>query len=249
MPLAELLSTFDKTSLEDLDRVKLLNRIDTKFLFHAQQLPDILEKIKPDYLVLEINHNSIFGYETLYFDTPDFDLYKLHHNGKPNRLKVRFRKYSDSGLIYFEVKYKIKNSRTNKKRIKQDQISTKLSAKQKSMIYQPSISNDQLLPKMWVNFQRITLVNKAFNERLTLDTNLSFCNESKRLPLDDLCIAEIKTDKSAKNSPILHVLKERRIHQMSFSKYSMAVAMLENIKKNNFKPAIIALQKILNYGK
>lgn len=249
MPLLELLNNFDKTSLENLDRVKLLNRIDTKFIFHAEQLLEILEKIRLNYLVLEINENNIFEYETLYFDTPGFDLYKMHHNGKPNRLKVRFRKYADSGLIYFEVKYKVKGSRTNKKRIKQNQINTGLSEKQKSMIYHPSLSNEQLLPKMWINFQRITLVNKAFNERLTIDTNLSFYNESRRLPLDNLCIAEIKTDKTAKNSLILHVLKEKGIHQMSFSKYSMAVAMLENIKNNNFKPAIRTLQKILNYGK
>ncbi len=100
----ETLNTFQPLTLKELDNVQMLNRVDTKFVFHINQFCEILEEIKENYLVLEIDGKRMFDYESIYFDTDNYDLYKFHHNGKLNRLKVRYRKYLDSGLCYFEVK-------------------------------------------------------------------------------------------------------------------------------------------------
>ena len=91
-------------SLEELDRVRLLNRVDTKFLFPVSFLEGLLEETRNDYRILEIDGRRSFGYESLYFDTPGFDFYRQHHQGKPGRIKVRYRKYVDSGLVCFELK-------------------------------------------------------------------------------------------------------------------------------------------------
>src|SRR5688500_3966537 len=101
------LNKFESITLNDLDQVRMLNRIDTKFVFHLSQFPAILDEIRDDYYALEIADNRVFAYESLYFDTEDFQLYRFHHNGKFNRLKVRYRRYTDSGLVFFEVKYKV----------------------------------------------------------------------------------------------------------------------------------------------
>ena len=49
-----VLDDLQTISLDELDKVKLLDRKDTKFVFNQNQLPSILEKIKPYYRILEI---------------------------------------------------------------------------------------------------------------------------------------------------------------------------------------------------
>ena len=66
------LNDCQKISLDELDKVKLLDRKDTKFVFNQNKLPSILEKIKPYYRILEIHNSQIFNYDNTYFDTHDF---------------------------------------------------------------------------------------------------------------------------------------------------------------------------------
>ncbi len=56
-------------------------------------------------------------YRTLYFDTPDFELYLLHVNGRADRYKVRSREYTDTHLSYLEVKHRTPKDRTIKERL------------------------------------------------------------------------------------------------------------------------------------
>ena len=87
--IESVLNQFDKIDLEGLEKVKLLNRVDSKFIFHVNELPFILKMIKDDYSLLEINDLHSFNYETVYFDSSKFQLYHAHHNGKLNRFKIR----------------------------------------------------------------------------------------------------------------------------------------------------------------
>ena len=112
-----LLNDLQTISLDELDKVKLLDRKDTKFVFNLNQLPSILEKIKPYYRILEINNSPIFNYDNTYFDTHDFLFYNQHHNEHRKRFKVRFRKYSNNNKSYFEIKIKNNKNRTIKKRL------------------------------------------------------------------------------------------------------------------------------------
>jgi len=89
-------------TLAQLDAVSLLNRIDTKFLLTVPQLVEILPRLARDYLVLEVGGRRLHQYRTLYFDTPDLDLYHLHHRSRAVRHKVRSRAYLDSDLAFFE---------------------------------------------------------------------------------------------------------------------------------------------------
>jgi hypothetical protein len=222
-----------------------LKRIDTKFVFHAEQLLEILEEVKNDYYVLEIDNKRAFNYESLYFDTDNFDLYKQHHNGKLNRMKVRCRRYSDSGLCFFEVKYKVNGGlRTDKKRLQIPTILEELNTAAHSLVRHPQVDAADLKPKLWIYFTRITLASRAMNERLTIDLNLSFDNLIQRQNLDGLAIAEIKTEKSCYNSPIVKALKRRHIEEIGFSKYSMGIAWLEDVKSNLFKPNFIKINKL-----
>ena len=101
-----------------------MNRIDTKFAFNENFLPELLDLLKPYYNCLQIENKQIANYQTLYYDTSDLMLYYKHHNGSLNRYKVRQRTYLDSNLCFLEVKFKNNKGRTIKERIKQNEIST-----------------------------------------------------------------------------------------------------------------------------
>ncbi|MBK6987513.1 MAG: VTC domain-containing protein [Bacteroidetes bacterium] len=104
--LDNILSAFDPISLKQMDGVSLQDRLDTKFMFKDSLLPALLERMKENYFVLEIKGKRYNHYETLYFDTSDFGLYLRHHNGRVNRYKFRSRRYVESDLNFFEIKFK-----------------------------------------------------------------------------------------------------------------------------------------------
>ena len=242
--ILDILQTFDPTSLEEMDAVKLLNRTDTKFVIPKDLFVRILPLLKENYKVLEIKNKRVAQYKTLYFDTDDFDFYTHHHNGWPNRYKVRMRKYIDSGLCYLEIKNK-KKGRTVKKRIKIADFEEEMSDASLQFV-EDVIPNDILLiKKLWNSFNRITLVNKIDTERLTLDIGLGFQWNEKNLSLENVIIGEVKQEKVNRKSPFMKLIKENGVRPMRVSKYCIGAKLLyPELKNNRFKQKHIHIHKI-----
>lgn len=241
------LNQFDPITLAEMEGVKLMDRTDTKFTFNINELPSILEEAKTYYRILSVEGNRISRYKTLYFDTQDFDLYNEHHSGKLNRYKIRHRTYVESNLGFLEVKFKNNKGRTLKTRIKEVEVPELNTGKafeflKKMLPFDPLI----LLPKIWINYSRITLVNKTSAERLTLDLNLEFERNGKKQILDQLVIAEVKQD-SKVASPFISIMRNKHIRQGSISKYCFGIASsYPEVKKNNFKQKLSNVKKIIN---
>ena len=246
-PYQNLLNDFQTVSLDDLDRVRLLDRQDTKFIFNQIDLPHILEKIKPFYKILEINNDRVYTYDTTYFDTDDFLFYVQHHNGSRNRFKVRFRRYSSNKKSFFEIKIKNNKDRTIKKRLNVDEINKDLGDQERDLVSKiTGLSANQLTPKLDLEFSRITLTDNNFNERLTIDANLSAKNGTSNKLFDQLIIAEIKQNKYNPKSDFIRILRNLKIQEMRFSKYCMGLLHVNNnLKYNRFKPRLIQINKIL----
>ena len=173
----EILSDFTPITLKEMDNVKLMDRTDTKYVFRLDNLPAFLEEIKDDYRVLDVNGHRISRYESLYFDTKNFDLYLCHHRGKPGRYKVRCRKYVESELHFFEVKFKNNKGRTIKDRVKQKFIDGRIVDSAEDLLKEKTpLMAQHLEAKLWVNYSRITLVNRNSPERVTIDVDLTFKN-------------------------------------------------------------------------
>ena len=242
-----LLAQFDGITLEEMDRVKLMNRVDTKFAFSTSVFLQILPDLVKNFSILEIEGTRTPRYESLYFDAPDFKMYLDHHNGRKNRYKVRYRKYVESNLAFLEIKHKFKN-RTNKRRIKVDDIpSFDLPEKHRQFIDQILPSAVVLKPVLWNGFNRLTLVNKFENERLTLDFNLVFHWESKSFQFDNLIIAELKQEQANRNSAFYSLMKSKCIRPYRLSKYCIGSMHLYDksiIKSNRFKKKLLKINKI-----
>lgn len=230
-----------------MDSVQLLNRTDTKYVLSMNQLLEILNDISNEYSILEIKGNRLNSYKTLYFDTADRLFYLNHHNGKPNRYKVRMRKYVDSGLCFLEIKYKSKG-RTDKKREKIKDFDFELSTQKNELVERILKKPMALEPILWNSFSRITLVNKKEKERLTLDLDLNFesySNDSNKIELDFLAIAEVKQENINRNSIFVKKAKELGIRSSSMSKYCVGMALLnDTLKSNRFKSKILNIEKL-----
>lgn len=230
-----------------MDGVKLMDRVDTKFMFRAELLPRLFEGMTDNYYVLEIGGKRYTHYETLYFDTTGFQLYLSHHAGKLNRYKFRARRYVESDLCFFEVKFKNNKGRTVKERIKRPQIITAISDKSEDLVLSSSnINPSSLKPQLWVNYLRITFVNKHSQERLTVDTELHFVDDKGRIDYRGLVIAEVKQGSGRDQSAFIDLMRKFRIKEKSISKYCLGVISLHpELKHNRFKPTILYINKLL----
>ena len=98
---------------------------------------------------------------------------------------------------------------------------------------------EQLSPKLDIQFSRITLADNSFNERLTIDTNLSAKNGISSKIFDQLAVAEIKQKKYDPKSDFIQILRDLKIPEMRFSKYCMGMLHVKKgIKHNRFKPKL-----------
>ena len=248
--IIEQLQSFDPISLKEMDRVKLMNRIDTKFAFDKNTLIQILPKLTENYFSLEIEGKRALTYESLYFDDAAFSLFHDHHNRRVNRYKFRIRNYVESNLFFFEIKHKIKG-RTDKHRIATDGFHSTLTPEEHAFVKENAHKPYDLVPVLTNTFKRITLVNKLENERLTLDFNLIFNNELKSVELTELVIAELKQTKLNRNSVFYKLMKSFHLRPYRLSKYCIGAIELigkEQLKFNRFKRKLMYLEKINNHA-
>ena len=241
------LSSFDKISLDEMNGVSLMKRVDTKFILTESQLLKVFSKIRKEYKVLEIDNERLMQYSTLYFDTKNKKCFKEHHNGKLNRYKIRMRKYLVSDLCFLEVKKKNNLGVTNKTRRQIKDFETILSSDSKEFIYNSQINDLLLEPALYNNFNRITLVNKNYPERVTIDTNLSFKSADKEKIFDNLVVIEIKQEGKRLNTVMNKALKLMSILPTNFSKYCLGITnTFDNIKSNRFKEINLKINKLNN---
>lgn len=239
-----LLDLFDPISLKELDEVKLMNRVDTKFAFSMDELETILPELAKEYNCLAINNSKIQTYKSLYFDDDKFSFLRAHHNGRVNRFKVRIRNYVESNLFFLEIKHKIKK-RTDKLRIKMNDFTNHFDNTQTDFIQGVLQKQIDLVPVLWNEFQRITLSGKRMNERLTLDLHLNFNQDDSNFDMNNVVIAELKQANLDRNSPFYQIMKKHCVRPMRVSKYCVGLYSIhgqQKIKGNRFKKKI----KILN---
>ena len=240
-----VLSKFNPISLDEMDRVKLMERTDTKYVFNIKNLPEILEGMISQYSLLEINNIRNQRYESLYFDTKDYLFYKKHLIGKTTRYKIRFRKYLDSkGLTFFEIKHKNNKGTTCKKRVQMLDIPSVISENANEFLlkhtpYQP----EMFTPSIWVNYSRMTFVNNDSQERITIDTNLTYKKadypDINSVSFPQLVIAEVKREKAASISQFIRLVRKTGVREGSISKYCFGIYnLINNVPKNNFKPKV-----------
>lgn len=227
--------------------MKLMNRTDTKFVTTESRLRALLRLATDDYMLQAIDGEVIMPYYTRYYDTTDCEMYRHHLHGKLTRKKVRLRRYVQSDVEFLEVKRKNNKGRTDKRRIPSDAELTE-DRRNGFLTEMSGYSNNDLVPQIENNFHRMTLVNKARTERLTIDMDLRFHNltTGNDRDLSGLVIIELKRDGRVP-SPIAAILQQLRIKPSGFSKYCIGMALTHpELPSNRFKPRLKMIDKLLS---
>ncbi len=241
--ILEQLRLLKTITLDEMSSIKLMNRLDTKYVTTKKKLCQLLQLVHGKYYVQETNGDLISPYRTTYFDTPSHAMYMQHHSGHCNRKKVRVRTYLSSGdLTFLEVKNKNNHGRTKKKRVRVGGLDTFRDEEgTRDFVAKHALFELDDLEQMVQNeFDRVTLVNYGKTERLTIDFNVQFHNyeTGQESNTGELVIIELKRDGNV-FSPICNLLRDLHIHPSGFSKYCIGTVLTNpGIKHNNFKERV-----------
>ncbi len=266
-------------SLDEMSAVKLMNRVDTKYVLGEKQCLEMLRMAADDYSVQTIGECRACRYATLYYDTADRRMYTLHHDRHLARQKIRTRTYVESGVSFVEVKDKTNKGRTKKRRMHiADDAFAAVTRDEGAVGFLRAAAHyapETITPALATTFERITLVNHARTERLTIDWNLRFTDVRARggtvadphlcaagvrdgalslaadvdgmtARVDGMVIVELKQDGLAP-SPMKRILGQLRIRPLKVSKYCIGTALsVPQAKSNRFKAKIRRIIKAIN---
>lgn len=249
----KLMEGFAPVTLEEMDTVKLMNRIDSKYVTDETVLARVLmDAREAGYRALETDGAKINPYDSLYYDTDGLDMYYAHRNRKLVRQKVRTRSYLTTGITFLEIKRKNNKGRTKKKRIEipfSDFADFSHNTEATDYLSRHSDYNISILkPVVETLFSRITLVNPDMTERLTIDTCLNFRNHRTDMEasLRDAVIIELKQD-GRLFSLMKNILLDHRVKPRRVSKYCIAVTMTDpDVRPGRFKQKVHIIEKIIN---
>ena len=243
-----ILSSLDTISLKEIKTVSLLKRRDSKYSIAVEDLESLLLALQTSHYVLSIENKNVQTYQNTYYDTPDFQMYLKHHNKNAHRYKIRTREYLESQNCFLEIKQRSNKGVHLKKRIAipHCSINNNLECQEWINSNSPFIWDD-LTPIIGNHFQRITLVDKNFTERLTIDLNIQSWNMHKSSEIIEwtpIAIVELKR-KMSTSSNTLKILRDLRFKPQQWSKYAIAISCLfpEIIKTNRFKRTLNFLSK------
>ena len=252
-PYNRMLASLEPITLAEMDSIRLMNRIDSKYVTDEVTLGRILaDASAAGYRALTVEGLRLSPYNSMYYDTDGLKMYTDHHNRRLVRQKIRTRVYVSSGLTFLEVKRKNNKGRTKKKRmvIPADAFSDFRSVpKACAFVAEKSdFTADRIAPRMTTAFDRITLVNAEKTERLTIDLHLHFHNVVSGLDagLGPAVIIELKQDGRA-DSRMKRILLERRVKPIHVSKYCIGTTLTDpTAKSNRFKLKIKKIEKVIH---
>ena len=253
IPFAGPLEAFAPISLAEMDAVKLMNRVDTKYLTDSETLVAVLrDAAAAGYRVLVADDSRISPYDSIYFDTEGLRMFTDHRNQKLHRQKVRTRAYVNSGEAFLEIKRKNNRGRTKKKRtgIPMAELPD-FRADAAACRYLDEWSDfraSEIHPTLETAFDRITLVNPALTERVTIDTDLRFKNfrTGREAVLRNAVIIELKQSGRAA-SPMKGILLDHRVKVARLSKYCVAVTLTDpSARAGRFREKVRLIEKTIH---
>ncbi|QSB16525.1 polyphosphate polymerase domain-containing protein [Natronosporangium hydrolyticum] len=216
---------------ELLAQAELQTRTDRKYVLPIAELPDFLTAIGSRARVLEIDGTRSFGYESVYFDTPELTSYLLAAHRRRRRFKVRTRTYLDSHQCWLEVKTRGRRGSTVKHRHPYDPAHRAMLAPGRAFV-DGVLAGERLTdyhrlrfaPSLTTRYQRSTLFLPDSASRVTIDTELTCHDQAGELAVPHLAIVETKTSSAA--SDIDRLLRDHRHRPVRISKYGTGMAAL-----------------------
>jgi hypothetical protein len=231
----------DPIGLPDLlGLAELQTRVDRKYFVPAAAFTTFAGLMAADLRVLDIEGRRSFGYESVYFDTPQWTTYRAHVQGRRRRYKVRTRTYTDSGQCLLEVKLEGRRGTTVKHRTAHplDERHTLAAPARHHLAALLRTALDLPLPAalgpvLTTHYRRSTFVSTREGARLTCDVALR-CSDGRREvhAAADHVLVESKSAARGGSSAD-RILRDMGIRPARISKYCVGVAALHPAMPSN----------------
>jgi hypothetical protein len=220
-------------SLKELNALAALQtRVDRKYFVPAGIFRKLIAELTDELQVLEIDGKRTFGYESVYFDTPDLTTYRAHLQRRRQRFKARTRTYTDSGLCMFEVKLTGSRGETVKERVPHPvghgtQLTVDAVAHLRTTLGQAFRQDlpPEMGPTLATTYRRTTFVSRNGECRLTCDVEL-LCRNARHEVRDTGTHVLVESKSSGPGSAPDRILRELGVRPAAVSKYCVAVAAL-----------------------
>jgi hypothetical protein len=226
------LSALEPATLDEIDRRSALrHRVDTKYVVLRARLPELIAQVD-GYDVLEIDGRRVFGYENVYFDTPDLRCFHDHVEGVRPRFKARTRYYRDTSTCFFEVKLKSGDDTTKRQRdcdITDHGVLTESARAFLRDALTDLIGEEppeDLAATLSTSFRRATLSAREGGERATIDLEVVLrAMDDRSVTLrDDYALMETKSERGEGQLDAALIAAGRE--PASISKYRLGVGLL-----------------------
>lgn len=233
------LGELDAIDLDALnDRAALQTRVDRKYVVRAHQLEAVLDRVAGCTRVLEIDGRRLFGYRSVYFDTPELDSYLGAARRRPDRFKVRTRTYLDTAAdpagCWVEVKLRTRDGKTAKHRLahpadRADELVPDSLAFVASFPRLTDIAH-RLDPVIVTAYRRTTLTTGTARATIDLDVTASTL-DGRVASLRDVVVVETKSERAP--GPVDRALWDLGIRPTTISKFAMGCAALHPALPSN----------------
>jgi len=228
-----VLEELEPVSLEELDeRSALRRRVDTKYVVSAERLRELIGELSGRYQVLDIEGSRRFGYDSVYFDSPDLRCFRDHVEDRRPRFKARSRLYRQTGVCFFEVKVRVADE-TLKRQLPYDtQAHGSLTDEARGFLRETlreiakESPPEDLAATLSTRYDRITLAAREGGERVTTDlaVELGSMDDRSVTLRDGLVLVETKTEEGA--GRVDELLRREGRDPISISKYRLGVGLL-----------------------
>ena len=232
LPIKESAITTQNLSQITLEEINtfaaLQTRVDRKYIINTEICNRLIEEVQVQGRVLEIDGERSTIYQSIYFDTPNLDLYKDAAYKRRPRFKTRTRFYQQTNTAMLEVKTKDGRGKTVKKRTPHNvnevhQLTSTGKTFIDKVIGEQGASHN-LHATLTSQYQRTTIVDPQTSTRITCDEYLTCTDWEKQSISLPLCIVETKS--SGQPSPFDKWLWENGNRPTRISKYCTALAVL-----------------------
>jgi VTC domain-containing protein len=231
--VAEAAAMVAPIGLEELmDLAELQTRVDRKYFVPAVIFRRMIAELAPQMRVLEIDGRRTFGYESIYFDTPELDGYRAHIQRRRQRFKARTRTYTDSGQCMFEVKLKGARGETVKQRVphpieESGELTGEALAHLRTALFEAYrwAQPPQLRSTLATTYRRTTFVSRTGDVRLTCDVGLS-CLDVNHEVRDTGTHVLVESKSSGQGNAPDRILRDLGVRPASVSKYCVGIAAL-----------------------
>jgi hypothetical protein len=202
---------------ELIELAELQTRVDRKYFVPAAVFQRLIAALRGELRVLDIEGRRSFGYESVYFDTPQLSTYRAHVQRRRQRFKARTRTYTDTGQTMFEVKLAGPRGETVKQRLPHP-------AEHRADLTDEALAHlGTALCQAY--HQDLPTGLRTGEARLTCDVGL-VCRDGSHEVHDTGDHVLVESKSSARGSAADRILRELGVRPATVSKYCVGVAAL-----------------------